>query len=98
MISVTDIPVKSDYISALRTSLWQQLPLFVLCVLMLDRGRTLRLCLIAMLGYWLFTMVCLTRGHRQTDHVGLWFVRWGFIPLFVVILSLNGWIHPLAVR
>jgi hypothetical protein len=65
---------------------------------MLDRGRTLRLCLIAMLGYWLFAMVCLARGHRQTDWVGLWFIRWGFLPLFAVIFGFNEWIRPLIVR
>lgn len=98
MNSVSNIPVKSEYLAALRTSLWQQLPLFVLCVLMLDGGRTLRVCLIAMLGYWLFAMVCLTRGRRQTDRMGLWFVRWGFLPLFGLLFALNEWIHPRIVR
>lgn len=98
MSSATNVPVKQEYSKALRASLWQQLPLFLICLLMLDSGRTLRVCLIAMLGYWLFTMVCLARGHRQPDRMGLWFVRWGFVPLFAVIFGLNEWMHPLVTR
>lgn len=86
--------IKPECAAALRLTLIQQLPAFVLSALMLDSGRTLRLCMIAILGFWLFAMLCLARGHRKSDPVGLMFLRWGFFPLLVVLGVLNEYIGP----
>lgn len=86
--------IQPEYADSLRLALVQQLPCLVLCALLLDHGRMLRLCLIAILGFWLFAMLCLARGHRKFDPVGLLFLRWGFFPLLTMVFFLNGFIHP----
>lgn len=93
MNSQTNQTVKPEYMRAVKRTLLQQFPVLLLCALLLDSGRTLRLCLIAVLGFWLLSMVFLARGHRQPDAFGLWFIRWGFIPLFAVVCVANQWIH-----
>ena len=90
--------IKSEYVAALKLALLQQVPSLVICALLLDFGKMLRLCLISMLGFWLLAMVCLSRGHRQHDPAGLMFLRWGFFPLFAVVALLNGFIGPVFTR
>ena len=90
--------IKPEYVAAIRLTLWQQFSWLVFCALLLDSGRTLRLCLITVLGFWLFAMLCLARGHRKPDPVGLIFLRWGFFPLFAVVCVLNGYIGPVFPR
>ncbi len=85
--------IKPEYLNALRLTLKQQIPWLVLCALLLDSGRVFRLCLITVLGFWLFAMLCLARGHRKPDPVGLLFLRWGFFPLFAVVCVASGYIR-----
>ena len=90
--------IKPEYAAALRLTLIQQLPALVLSALLLDSGRTFRLCLITALGFWLFAMLCLARGHRQNDPVGLMFLRWGYFPLLAVLSVLNVYLGPVSHR
>jgi hypothetical protein len=78
---------------ALKKSLWQQLPAFVVCALLLDGGRVFRVCLIAMLGFWLIALLVLARNAPRCDRLELLFFRWGFFPLFAVIILLNNAFH-----
>jgi len=86
--------LKSNYLDAIKLTLSQQVPWFVLCALLLDGGKVFRVCLIAMLGFWLFAMLCLARSQRASDPLGLLFIRWGFFPTFGLLLFLNGYLHP----
>ena len=90
---MSDGDVSPVYVNSLKLSLTQQIPCFVICLLLLDSGKLLRVCLIAILGFWLFAMVCLVRGHRQQDRLGLSFLKWGFLPLFGFLTFLNSYLH-----
>ena len=85
--------IRPEYQDGIRLTLIQQVPWLVLCALLLDSGRTLRLCLIAILGYWMLAMLCLARGHRKPDRAGLLFLRWGFFPLFAVVSFASGYLR-----
>ena len=89
--------IKPEYIAALKLALLQQIPSLVICALLLDFGKTLRLCLIAVLGFGLFAMLCLSRGHRHHDPAGLMFLRWGFFPRFAAVALLNCFIGPVSI-
>ena len=90
--------VKPLYNNALILTLKQQAAAFLLCFLLLDGGRILRVCLIAMLGFWLFAMLCLARSTKDSDPIGLWFLRWGFLPLLGLLVYFNDILHPLTRR
>jgi hypothetical protein len=90
--------VKTLYQNALSMALKQQVPTLVVCTLLLDGGRILRVCLIAMLGFWLFALLCLARSTKDSDPIGLWFLRWGFFPLIGVLVYVNDILHPITHR
>ncbi len=90
--------VKPPYRNALRMTLKQQVPALLVCILLLDGGRILRVCLIAMLGFWLFAMLCLARSTKDSDPIGLSFLRWGFVPLLGILVYVNDILHPLTHR
>lgn len=91
-------PVKPEYMDAIWLTFIQQMPCLIICVLLLDGGGTLRVCLIATLGFWLFAMLCLIRSQRDHEVFGLWFLRWGFFPLFGILFCINYQILPLVRR
>ena len=90
--------VKPLYRNALILTLKHQAIAFLLCSLLLDSGKTLRVCLIAMLGFWLFALLCLARSTKDSDPIGLLFMRWGFFPLLGVLVYFNDILHPLTRR
>lgn len=76
-----------------KDALWTQIPTIVLCALLLDQGRVLRVCLIATLGYWLFALFIVVRNGTNVDPLGSHWMRWGYFPLFLSLLYLNGVLH-----
>ncbi len=90
-------PVSIEYVHAIKTSLWQQVPLIVVCALLLDGGRILRVCLTSTLCFWLLGLIILIRSERfdarVPDRDGLLFLRWGYLPLFGLFLVLNQYMN-----
>jgi hypothetical protein len=78
----------TERFQAFRFSLFQQLPCAVLTALMLDGGRMVRICLMAMLVYWAAVAWLLVRRPLCKGTTDLVFVRWGFLPIFVASLML----------
>ena len=69
---------------AIRFALIQQSLLATLCLLMLDGGRAAKLCAATAVGYWLgVAWLLAVRPHRRSPG-DLRFIRWGFLPLFLV--------------
>ncbi len=95
---MSQLTAKPEYMDPIRLSFLQQLPCLVICSLLLDGGRTLRVCLIAMLGFWLLAMLCLVRSQRERDLFGPLFLRWGFIPLLIILFRVNEQFHPIVGR
>jgi hypothetical protein len=74
-----------QYRDATRTAFWIQVPIAVVCFLMLDSGVTARYCGTAMLGFWLgMAFIAARRPWTPTEN-DLHYLRWGFIPMFVAV-------------
>ena len=78
--------ISAEYRKAARVALGVQIPIAILCVLMLDSGRTAKICGAAMLGYWLVAAVIAVRRPWTPSATDLWYWRWGFVPCFVFAL------------
>jgi hypothetical protein len=73
------------YREAMRTALWTQIPIAILCFLMLDGGVSARYCGTALLGFWLGAAFVAARRPWNPTYVDLWYWRWSFIPCFVLV-------------
>ena len=82
-MNTTSAIISTEYRKAARVALGMQIPIAILCVLMLDSGRTAKICGAAMLGYWLVAAVIAVRRPWKPSAADLWYWRWGFVPCFV---------------
>src|SRR4051794_21374872 len=80
--------LSAEYREPVRFTLLQQVPVAVLCLLMLDGGRMARVCGIAMVGFWCGVFLLWLRRPRQPTRTDLAFLRWGFFPIFAASLAL----------
>jgi hypothetical protein len=74
------------YQAAMRTALCIQLPIAVVCLLMLDFGVSAKYCGTAMLGFWLGAAFIAARRPWTPTSADLWYWRWGFLPCFVLVV------------
>ena len=74
------------YMAAIRTALKVQIPLGILCSLIMDGGQTARVCAAVMGGFWLSAALIAYRRPWSPTEGDLRFLRWGFLPAFVVAL------------
>ena len=82
----TTVPLSSLYREAVYFTLRQQVPPALLCLLLLDGGRTAKVCGIAMLGFWAGAVIIIGRRPTSPNPGDLVFLRWGFLPIFVLAL------------
>jgi hypothetical protein len=80
--------ISPEYRRAVRVALCVQIPAALVCLLLLDGGRTAQICGIAMLGFWLVAAAVAAHRPWTPSAADLWFWRWGFIPCFVLALLL----------
>jgi hypothetical protein len=78
----------AQYDRAWRIALRFQIPIALVSMLVLDRGRTARVCGVAMLGFWLVAAIVAVRRPWSPTAGDLRFWRWGFLPCFVLALIL----------
>jgi hypothetical protein len=71
------------YLPAVLTGFVVQVLLFLLTGLVLDFGRTNRLCAIALVGHWVGVLLVLHRRPLSPTRSDLWFIRWGAVPLLL---------------
>ncbi len=82
-----DITVLSSrYREATKVSLALQLPLGLVCLLILDFGRMAQICGVAMLAFWIVAFVIAARRPWSPSLSDLLFWRWGFVGCFAVAL------------
>jgi hypothetical protein len=74
----------AEYVAALRFGVVQQLVLLGLSALMLDGGRTLRLCAIAAVAYWAAALLIIARRPAAPTRADRTFLRYGYLVLPVV--------------
>jgi hypothetical protein len=84
LMPATQIVLAPEYRTATQTALALQIPIAVLCLLMLDGGQLARVCGIAMLGFWIVAAEIAVRRPWSPTKTDLWYWRWGFVPCFVL--------------
>jgi hypothetical protein len=72
------------YRDAARASLWLQVPLGVISILMLDGGGTAKVFAVTLAGFWLSAFLLAFRRAFSPTTTDLMFWRWGFLPCFVL--------------
>jgi hypothetical protein len=88
------LPVADTYRSAFRLALLQQIPWAMLCLLMLDFGRSAKICGIAMLAFWVAAFIMMARRPESPTRFDMGFIRWAFFPIFVVTFLLAEFVAP----
>jgi len=83
--------ISPQYRKAMQVALGLQIPISIICLLVLDFGRLARICGIAMLGFWLVAALIAIRRPWAPTSTDLWFWRWGFILCFVFTIVLAAW-------
>lgn len=77
-------PLAPEYVAALQLAVIEQVLLLGLSALMLDGGRTLRLCAIAAVAYWAAALLIITRRPSAPGRTDRTFLRYGYLVLPVV--------------
>lgn len=75
-----------EYRDAAGVALALQLPLAVVCSLLLDFGRTAKICGVAMLAFWIMAATLAARRPSSPTFSDLLFWRWGFVGCFAAAL------------
>ncbi len=85
------LPLSSRYREAVFFSLLrQQVPWALLSMLLLDGGRVARISGITMLGFWAGVALMMVRRPLSPSSFDIMFLRWGFLPLNVLVIVLVG--------
>ncbi len=87
----TILPLSSRYDEAVYFSLLrQQIPWAILNMLLLDGGRMAWICGVTMLGFWAAVALIMVRRPLSPSSFDIMFLRWGFLPLNVLVIVLVG--------
>ena len=92
----TVLPLSSRYREAIYFSLSQQVPWALLSLLILDGGNMARICGITMLGFWAAVALMMVRRPLSPSSFDIMFLRWGFLPLYGLVLGLGLALHRFA--
>ncbi len=76
--------ISDEYGWPIRFAIYQQLVIAILCLLLLDGGRTAKLCEIAMIGFWVGAALFIIRRPRTPTADDKTLISCGFVPLFAV--------------
>jgi hypothetical protein len=89
METETTVVRSGQFDRPIRLALMQQVPIAILCLLMLDFGVSARICAVAMIGFWSGVLFLMARRHAAPSKTDLVFVQWGFIPILLVSILLG---------
>ncbi len=92
----TVLPLSSRYREAIYFSLIQQVPCALLSLLILDGGGMGRICVITMLGFWAAVALMTVRRPLSPSSIDIMFLRWGFFPLYGLVVVLALALNPSA--
>ncbi|MDZ4688981.1 MAG: hypothetical protein SH850_28225 [Planctomycetaceae bacterium] len=84
-------PVLSPrYRDAVQAALALQLPIALLCLLMLDFGQLARICGMAMLAFWCVAAWVAATRPWTPSRGDLIYCRWGFVACFAFAMWMGG--------
>ncbi|GIW88127.1 MAG: hypothetical protein KatS3mg108_2451 [Isosphaeraceae bacterium] len=84
----TVLPFSDTYREAIHFALLQQVPCALLCLLLLDGGRMAKVCGVAVLAFWAAAALIMARRPNSPGPGDIAFLRWGFLPLFALVVVL----------
>ena len=79
---------RDSFSAALKVGIVIQIALFPLTALIMDGGVTNRLCVLAMIGYWIGVAVIIVRRGASPTKLDLFFLRYGVVGLFLATFFL----------
>lgn len=88
-MQLTTIALSDRYRRAIWIALLQQIPFAVICLLLLDYGRSARVFGTAMLGFWLSVVLIMARRPIAPSAGDLAFLRYGFWAVFALVVLLG---------
>jgi hypothetical protein len=92
-MQTTAFPISTAYDAPIWRSVMHQVLFGLLTLLILDGGHSSKVCGVAILGYWMGTLlVVLQRPHSPLES-DIRYVRNAFFPLLVVTYLLDAWMH-----
>ena len=87
MHSILQKPVVSDeYRSPTFDALKLQIPIAILCLLMLDFGQLAKLCGVAIAAHWTGILIAMSRRPQAPTVTDIAFVRHGFLWIFLLVV------------
>jgi hypothetical protein len=84
--------IATSYWRPLLDGLILQLVLLALSVVLLDSGLTAEINLIAWAAFWGGILVLLCRRPESPTRFDLWVLRWGYLPLMLVVQVVARWV------
>jgi hypothetical protein len=78
--------VSEVYRSPVMDALKIQIPIALLCLLMLDGGHLARICAVAIAGHWLGILLVMYRRPHAPTRIDVTLIRWGFLGIFLPIV------------
>lgn len=81
--------VSEDYRSPVMFALALEIPIAVICALMLDGGELARVCAIAMAAHWAGILLVMFRRPDLPTLTDRLFVRLGFLVIFMPLIPLS---------
>ncbi len=87
---MTALPLSPAYREAVKVSLILQAAVFALVATIEDWDLP-RVVACSMIGFWLGVAVIMTRRPRTPGRLDLFFIRWGFVPMLALGLTLMPW-------
>lgn len=83
--------VAEDYRSPVMFALALQIPIAIICLLMLDGGQLARICGIAMAAHWAGILLVMARRRHSPSMTDIVFIRLGFLMIFFPLIAPWNW-------
>jgi hypothetical protein len=92
---MTKVPIAPTYREPVKISLVIQVLTTALLVAVLDGGNAAKAGACAMLGYWIGAAIVMYRRPRTPSRLDLIYVRWGYLLMLIISVSLLPWMGAL---
>jgi hypothetical protein len=84
------------YRPAIKLAILQRVILLILSSLLLDFGQTFRVCAVAAIAHWIVIAIIVARRPASPTGLDLGIIRWGFVPLCIVVGRLAPFVQALV--
>lgn len=92
-IQPSQLKISSSIGQSIKAAIWQQVILLVLTVLILDGGQIFQMTVIAAIAHWITIAAISVRRRSKPTQVDLAVIKFGFIPMILIVGRMAPWIH-----